>query len=199
MATKEINENIENELNERQKAFCKRYIFDWNGTKSYKEIYKVESDDVAAVNSSRLLSNAKIQSFIEYLKKNLAEVAGISPLMILQEHQKLAFSSIAHLHLTWIERKDFELLTDDQKACISEIDTKILKKNLGTRDEPEIVDVEYIRIKLYDKQKSLDSINKMMGWDAPTKTILTGEIKTINISDQEFEERLKRAKEALNE
>lgn len=172
-------EAIENELNERQKAFCKRYILDWNGTKSYKEVYKVESDDVAGASAARLLGNVKIQAHIEYLKKNLAEVAGVSPLMVLQEHMKIAFSSIAHLHLTWIERKEFEALTPDQKACIAEIDTKIIRKvakefnEKSGEFEPVPYDVEYVRIKLYDKQKSLDSINKMQGWDAPIKVAST--------------------------
>lgn len=177
-------DNIEDELNEKQKAFCKRYIFDWNGTKSYKEIYKVESDDVAAVNASRLLSNAKIQAFIEHLKKNLAEVAEISPLMILQEHRKMAFSSIAHLHLTWIERKDFEELTDDQKACIEEISTKIRiewKYDPENPKEKKPIEVEYIKVKLYNKQKSLDAINVMMGWNSPEKVEVTNPDGSLNL------------------
>jgi phage terminase small subunit len=175
---KSIDDNIGNELNERQKSFCKRYIFDWNGTKSYKDVYKVDSEDVAAVNSSRLLSYAKIQDFIKYLKENLAEVAGISPLMVLQEHQKIAFSSIAHLHLTWMGKKDFELLTEDQKACIEEISTKVSVIFDKVENKPK--EVEYVKIKLYNKQKSLDSINTMMGWDAPSKIDISNPDGTLN-------------------
>jgi len=45
--------------------------------------------------------------------------------MVMEEHKKLAFSSIANLHNTWITRKEFEELTEDQKACISEITTQV--------------------------------------------------------------------------
>ena len=90
---------------------------------------------------------------------------------VLNEHIKLAFSSIAHLHNTWISRKEFETLTEDQKSTIAEIDTKIKYEyefNPKSK-EKEPIKVEYIKIKLYDKQKSLDSISKMLGYDAPTK------------------------------
>jgi phage terminase small subunit len=107
----------------------------------------------------------------------LAETAGISRLMVLREHQKMAFSSIAHLHLTWIKRKDFEELTEDQKSCIAEIDTKIKTEfefDPENPNEKNPITVEYVKIKLYDKQKALDSISKMLGFEAPTKTELTG-------------------------
>ena len=149
--------NKETELNERQKIFCNEYIYDWNATRSYNIAYPDEkrSNDTTRVMACRLLTNDNIQSYIKEIQSDIQKQAGISRLMVINEHKKLAFSSIAHIHNKWIELKDFEQLSDDQKDCISEIDTKVLKKNLGTRDEPEIVDVEYVKIKMYDKQKSL--------------------------------------------
>lgn len=83
----------------------------------------------------------------------------------------MAFSSIAHLHNTWIKRKDFETLTEDQKACIAEIDTKVKTEWEYDTDtkEREPISVEYVRIKLYDKQKALDAISKMLGYDAASE------------------------------
>jgi len=82
------------------------------------------------------------------------------------------------LHNTWIERKDFESLTDDQKACIKNISTKVVRKVEKEFENGEFVDVpydiEYLKIELYDKQKSLDSISNMLGFDAPVRTELTG-------------------------
>ena len=96
----------------------------------------------------------------------------------MDEHIKLAFSSIAHLHNTWIDRKDFENLTEDEKACIAEISTQVRKQKVGE----ELIDIEFVKIKLYDKQKALDSISKMAGFDAPTKLEIPGGIK-INLID----------------
>ena len=66
--------------------------------------------------------------------------------------------------------KEFESLSDDDKACIQEVSTKTIKRTIG--DEP--VEEEFVKIKLYDKQKSLDSISKMLGFDAPVKQEITG-------------------------
>lgn len=179
-------EKDEIELSERHKRFCESYFKDFNGSRAYKEVYEDVTDETARVNASRLLTNANINAYLESLKTKLAELSGISPLTVLNEYKKIAFSSIAHMHNAWISLKDFELLTDEQRESIQEIDTKVLKKNIGTRDEPEIVDVEYIRIKLYDKLKGLDGINKMLGYNAPEKVDHTSKGKEISISPIEW-------------
>lgn len=158
-------------LTEKQKAFCREYIFDWNATRSYLKAYpKVKNESTAASLASRMLRNDKVQAYITEIQKDLEKLSGISKKMIIEEHKKLAFSSIAHLHNTWITRKDFEELTDEQKACIAEISTSV-RKVMGD-DTP--FEVEYVKVKLYDKQKALDSISKMLGYEAPTKTEVTG-------------------------
>lgn len=163
------NEDIEIELNDRQEKFCYEYCMDFNATRS--AIKAGYSEKTARSIASTLLTNINIQARIKKMQDNLAETAGLSRLRVLNEHMKMAFSSIAHLHNTWIERKEFEELTEDQKACIAEIDTKIRTEYEynSESDEKEPVRVEYVRVKLYDKQKALDSISKMLGFDAPTK------------------------------
>lgn len=165
----EIEEVIEVELNDKQEKFCYEYCFDFNATQA--AIRAGYSENTARSIASQLLTKLNIQDKIKTLQDNLAETAGISRLKVLLEHQKMAFSSIANLHNTWIERKSFEELTEDQKACIAEIDTKVKTEyeyNLDS-EKREPKQVEYVRIKLYDKQKALDSISKMLGFDAPTK------------------------------
>lgn len=152
--------------------FCHEYCADFNATQA--AIRAGYSEETAYSIGQRLLKNVEIEKRIKEMQGNLSKVAGISALRVIKEHEKIAFSSIANLHNTWIDRVEFENLTDDHKACIKSISTKIMKKNIGTRDEPDIIDVEYVKIELYDKQKSLDSINKMLGFDAPVKTELTG-------------------------
>ena len=44
-----------------------------------------------------------------------------------------------------------------------------MKQNIGTKKNPVIVDVEYVKIELYDKQKALDAISTMLGYNAPVK------------------------------
>ncbi len=159
-------------LTAKQEKFCYEYCIDFNATQAaIRSGYK---EDSAYAIGAENLRKPQIQNRIKEMQDNLAVTAGISALRVIKEHEKIAFSSIAHLHNTWIDRVELELLTEDQKACIKSISTKIMKKNVGTKDNPDIVDVEYVKIELYDKQKSLDSINKMLGFDAPSKTEITG-------------------------
>lgn len=182
-----MQEDNELKLTAKQERFCYEYCIDFNATQA--AIRSGYSEKTAYASGAENLRKPQIQTRIKEMQNNLAETAGISALRVIKEHEKIAFSSIAHLHNTWIERVELESLTDEQKACIKSISTKILKKNVGTYDEPDIVDVEYVKIELYDKQKSLDSINKMLGFDAPTKTEVTGKdgkdlISSIQIIDK---------------
>ncbi len=160
----------EDGLNQKQKQFCQLYIYDWNGTKAYKQTYKGVNDNTAGVQASRLLGNPKIQAHLAEIQKDLEKTAGISRWMVIKEHQKLAFSSIASLHNTWITRREFEELTEDEKSCIAEIQTQT-RTELGGLDGETPIQVDYVKIKLYDKQKSLDSIAKMLGYNEPEKML----------------------------
>ena len=103
------------------------------------------------------------------MQEEQKEKSDITKERVLQELSGIAFSSIADMHNTWIERKEFEKLSRKEKSAIKSISTKIFKKNIGTSDEPEIVDVEYVKIELYDKIKAIERICKMLGFDSPTE------------------------------
>jgi phage terminase small subunit len=157
------------ELTGKQKLFCEEYIFDFNATRAAKAAGY--SEETARSIGSENLSKPDIQAYIKVLQSDLERTSGISRLRVLREHEKLAFNSIAHLHDTWITRKAFESLTDEQKAGIAEIQTQTRTemKYDPTSEEMEPVQVDFVKVKLYDKQKALDSISKMLGFDAPEK------------------------------
>lgn len=169
-------------LNENQKSFCREYIVDWNATRAYHKVYGGESNEATRVKASQLLTNPNIKAYITYIQDRLEEASGISRLKVLQEYAKMAFSSIAHYHNTWIEKNKFEDLTDEQKAAIQEISTKEVKLY---SDGEEIGIQEYVKIKLYDKQKALEAISKMLGYDAPLRVRLEQTTKpTIIFGDE---------------
>lgn len=184
--------NNETGLTDKEERFCYEYVLHLNASKA--ACLAGYSERSSRVTASRLLTKVNIQDRIRQMRDSLAETAQISALKIIKEHDKIAFSSIAHLHKTWIERTEFEHLTEDQKACIRSITTKLMKKNVGTKDDPDIVDVEYVKIELYDKQKSLDSLSEMLGFNAPIKQEITGkdgkdlipEMNLAQLSDEEL-------------
>ena len=58
-------------LTEKQKAFCDYYIESLNATESYKRAYNCKKQATAETNSSRLLSNAKVKSYVDERLKEI--------------------------------------------------------------------------------------------------------------------------------
>ncbi len=155
----------------KQEKFCNKYLECGNASEAYRYAYNClkMSDNSVWCNASQLLSDTKVIQRIKELQSSFQKRTEITKERVLNELVKIGFSSIAYMHNSWIDRVEFDQLTDDQKACIKNISTKIMKRNVGTREEPDIVDVEYVKIELYDKLAALNSINKMLGFDAPAK------------------------------
>ncbi len=187
-------------LTSKEERFCYEYVLHLNGAKAATLAGYAERS--ARITASKLLTKPNIAEKIRHMQNNLAETAQVSALRVIQEHSKIAFSSIAHLHQNWIQREEFEALTDEQKACIKSISTKVLKRNVGTKECPDVVDVEYVKIELYDKQKSLDSINQMLGYNAPEKREITGKDGKdlfAAMSDEDLDMRIKELSMKLHE
>ena len=180
MGTIKENENTnEAKLTAKEERFCYQYVLHLNATKAC--VLAGYSEKTAYAAGSRLLKNVKVQERIKYLKDNLAETAEISALRVLKEHEKIAFADAGQLRDGWMSLKEFNALTPEQKAIIQEVTTKETK--YGTE----------VKVKLFDKQRSLDSINAMLGFDAPVRTELTGKDGKdlfANLTDDELDMRI---------
>lgn len=152
-------------MNSRMDKFCHEYVIDLNAKQA--AIRSGYSEKTAYSHGSRLLNNVEVKAKIKELQSDMQKASSITALRVLMEHKKIAFSSISHLHNNWIELKDFESLTAEQKACIKSISSKVVRKNIGTKEDPNVVNVEFVKIELYDKQKALDSISNLLGFNAP--------------------------------
>jgi phage terminase small subunit len=155
-------------LTPKMRVFCHEYVKDWNGSRAARVAgYK---DDTASRIAYANLQKPHVKEYLEHIQADLSKLSGITAVKILDELSKIAFSSIAHLHNSWIELEAFEALTEDQKAAIESIDTKTETKRAedgGTKK------VDYVKIKLYNKIAAIESINKMLGYNAPTKADVT--------------------------
>lgn len=79
------------ELNRKQKAFCERYIVDFNGTRSYLDVYDTTDEKVAGINASKLLKRQDIRLYIQQLlKEKVSE--DLTPDRILYELMSIAFN-----------------------------------------------------------------------------------------------------------
>lgn len=162
------------DLTEKQRAFCRHYILNWNGTQA--AIKAGYSENTAGAIASENLQKPEIQDYIKDIQLDLEKVAGISRLRIIQEAEKIAFSSIASLHNTWIALKDFEGLSEEQKASIASIETqkRVEIKYIGDTEVPW--EVDYVKIKLHDKIRGMELINKILGYNAPEKMEHSGDL-----------------------
>ena len=159
----------------KQEKFVNRYLECGNASEAYRHAYDCQKmrDSVVWSKASQLLSNGKVRERVEYLKSHLAEASGITALRILREHEKIAFSDATRVRSGWMTLKEFEQLTPEERACIKSVETKIRK--VMTQDGQEVMD-EQVKVTVYDKQKALDSITAMLGYNAPQK--IEGEIET---------------------
>ena len=158
-------------LTVKQENFCNYYIESGNASDAYRRAYSCENMKNDTINSKayELLNNGEVAVRIKELQEERKNKSDITKERILQELSSIAFSTIADMHNTWIERKEFDKLSKKEKSAIKSISTKTLKKNIGTSDNPEIVDVEYVKIELYDKIKAIERICKMLGFDAASE------------------------------
>lgn len=161
-----VREKKTGECSEKEKIFCKEYIKDFNKLRAYKAAgYKAKNEKAAAVNAYEISQFPRVRAYIKELQANLEEVSGISRLKVLQEYANIAFSSIAHFHNTWIDVKAFDALTAEQKSCIAGITTSEVER--GGKMVP------MVHLTLHSKNKALDAISRMLGFDSPQKIDLT--------------------------
>lgn len=155
----------------KQEKFCNYYVETGNASDSYRRAYNCEKmkDKQIWEESSKLLINPKVTQRVKELQDELKDISDITKERLMRELSNIAFSTISDMHNTWIERKDFENLTPKQKSAIKSISTKVVKKNIGTKDEPEYADVEFVKIEMHDKLKAIEDLIKMLGYNEPEK------------------------------
>ena len=162
-------EELKQKLTEKERKFCHEYVVDWNGARAARTAGYSENTCYAI--ASENLTKPHIKQYIEFIKEDYEFLCGISKTKQIQEYSKIAYSNIAHLHNTWIELKEFESLTDEQKEAIESIDTKIeTRYEFDPESESKKpIEVKYIKIKLYSKLVALERIDKLMGYNAADK------------------------------
>lgn len=157
-------EELEEKLTDREKEFCKQRLLTGCSAKAARIAGYAENS--ARQIGYENLTKPYIKQYIEHLKTDVEAVTGITKELCLNELKKMATSNISDLHETWITKKQFEDLTEDQKAGIQEITSDVKKV---VNDEGETVIQEYVKVKMHDKKGALQEIIKVMGYQANSK------------------------------
>jgi phage terminase small subunit len=149
-------------LTDKQKRFADMFLIDLNATTAYKAIYKVSNDNTAAVNGQRLLRNAKVQEYLTAKRQKLAEKTEITQEMILEGYRKLAFYDVRNFYDESGNLKDIKDLDDETAFALAGLDV--------TEEKTLNVITGYTKkIKMSDRRAALDSICKVLGYNAPEK------------------------------
>lgn len=155
----------EGKLTNKQRRFCEEYVVDWNATRAAKAAGY--SEKTAYSIGQENLNKPEILTYIKEIQKDLAKLAGVSALRNAKELAKIAYSTPLDTRIDWDTIKDLSDLTEGQRASISEVYVQ-RRVMIGNEGEESGV-VEQIKVKHYDKQKAIEILNKMFGWNAPEK------------------------------
>jgi phage terminase small subunit len=160
-ANEPINTKPGEDLTDKQRRFCEEYAIDWNATRA--AIAAGYSEKTAYSIGSENLKKPEVVEYLDYLRSNLAEAAGISALWAILEYKKQVESGITDLFSDWFSREEFKKLPESVKSCIKKIETRELSTN-----------ETQVKLEFYDKQTALKALRDMLGWDAPKQTQITG-------------------------
>ena len=179
VATQKAVETIQedSELTEKQKLFCLYFSQFNNATKAYQKAYECDYESAMA-NGSRLMRNDKVRAEIKYIKAARTDDWLIDDRDIVNEWMKMAFSDITDYVEFGIEEveesKEKDTGKEDEDGFpIFATETETYKYSFVNLKESNEVDGTIIHevkkgkdgvsVKLYDKQRALIELNKLIG------------------------------------
>lgn len=135
-------------LTPKQEMFVKEYLVDLNATQAYLRAgYNVKSEDVAAVNAKRLLSNAKIEYAIQEAMNKRTERTEITADAVLQRWWDIATADpneIIHLRRVccrhcygkeyqyqWRDAEEYQQAVQHAIRSAKEDETPLIPDNTG--------------------------------------------------------------------
>ncbi|MEC5117812.1 terminase small subunit [Lactiplantibacillus plantarum] len=171
----QISDELEanSELTEKQKLFCLFYLQRFNATWAYQQAYKV-SHEVALRAGPRLLGNVGVKRQLTELKNQQRADLYVTADDIAHEYAKQAFASLGDVLDYKVHE---ELVTDTDGNVFLDTDDNPVKKHVADIylkpsnqiDWSLVQDIhrgkDGLVVKLYDKQKALDSLSKLIGTD----------------------------------
>jgi Terminase small subunit len=158
-------EELKAKLLPRQIAFCHSYIRDYNGSRAAREAgYNPRNAENAGW---KLLKKTEVKRYIELIKKDIEKEVGISKVQLINELKTIALSDVSEIYCDWITQENFDKLRKNNPKVLKAIQEISTKVETALNASKELVEVHYVKIKFYDKQRAIEAIFKAMGWNEP--------------------------------
>lgn len=161
--------NKQLKITDKQKRFCDEYLIDFNGTQA--AIRAGYSKKTANEQASRLLTNVNIQEYIKCSQQKTATKLEVTRERIIEEYAKIAFFDIRKLFDGNSRLKYVQEFDDATASALSSVEVDEIWGS-SIDGKTQIGDTK--KVKLWDKKGALDSLCKMLGFNAPTE--VKGEI-----------------------
>lgn len=191
----EVTEILNSELTDKQRLFCIYYLRCFNATKAYQKAYEC-SYEVAVVNGSRLLGNAKVKEEIHKLKQDKLNRAMLSTDDIFQKYMDIAFADITDFLIFGQEEvpvmSAFGPVLDEGGNQVTKMVNTVKFRPWANVDGTLISEVKQGKdgasIKLQDKMKALQWLSDRMDL-LPTETQqkLKLENEKVNMAKEKLE------------
>jgi phage terminase small subunit len=147
-------------LSPKQKKFCDEYLLCFNATMA--ALHAGYSKHTARGQGSRLLGKPEIQEYLQAKKDKLAQKYEISQERVLSEYAKIAFFDIRKIFTVDGGLKPIREFDDESAGAIAGVESNDITLN-------EMIIGRLQKVKMWDKRAALDSICKMLGYNAPDK------------------------------
>lgn len=150
-----MDESLALALDVRERKFADNILAGMNKSESaLKAGYKTRQM------SQKLLVRPHVKAYVKARLEQRRKGMGISKERVIAELARIAFCNVADLKVDWDQLKNWEDLSEDQKAAISEIRVKVTSGE--TRHGKEWKTKETI-IKMHNKLPALDALSKYLG------------------------------------
>lgn len=169
-----VSKQTTKELTRKEKQFVENYLYDFNGSRAYAEVFKKSNGHKHALSSrytisSEVLNKPYIRAYVDRRISEISEPLTVRAEKTMRELRSVAFSNMKNYlsfgkdGMEWKESKD---LTDEQLAAVSSVSETITQHG-GTRS-----------IKLHDK------IPALVKYGETAKLFQEDKLKDINIAVQ---------------
>lgn len=191
VANDEVELVLENaELTEKQKLFCIYYIEDFNATKAYQKAYKCDYQ-TAHKNGWRLKANEGIKLEIERLTEECLQEQEINSKLLnkrlFQKYMNIAFSDITDFLEFNSEKVEGEFGPYLKNSVVLKDSTQLDGTLISEISEGK----DGVKVKLLDKMKALDWLDKHIGLASEEQRLkidkLKAEIGKLNSDDLDNE------------
>ncbi len=171
----------ERQLNDRQAAFVREYVVDFNATQAaIRAGYSAKSAEACA---SRLLTNAKVAAAIQEAKASVCKRAELTTDRIVQELERIAFGDLKN-SVKWDSNgtnvRASDELPDDVSATIAAIEEEETTTEFGVHSKTK----RKVKVKHYDKLRALELLARYKGMLVDRKELTGKDGKPIQVQQK---------------